>query len=67
MQLRDAGKLELHDPVEKHLPWFQPKGMEKNARPITIWNLLTHTSGLPREAAAPYWTDNEFPSQKGTP
>jgi CubicO group peptidase (beta-lactamase class C family) len=62
MKLRDAGKLELHDPVTKHLPWFQPKGMEKNPRPITIWNLLTHTSGLPREAAAPYWTDNEFPS-----
>lgn len=64
MQLRDAGKLELHDPVAKHLPWFQPKGMEKNPRPITIWNLLTHTSNLPREAAAPYWTDNEFPSQQ---
>ena len=64
MQLRDAGKLELHDPVIKHLPWFRPKGMEKHQRPITIWNLLTHTSGLPREAAAPYWTDNEFPSRK---
>ena len=64
MQLRDAGKLELHDPVTKHLSWFRPKGMEQNSRPITVWNLLTHTSGLPREAAAPYWTDNEFPSQQ---
>ncbi len=28
---------------------------------ITIRHLLTHTSGLPREAAVPYWTDHVFP------
>ncbi len=61
MQLRDMGKLSLHDPIAKHLPWFsigEPKG-----RPITIENLITHTSGLPREAAGPYWTTAEFPSK----
>jgi CubicO group peptidase (beta-lactamase class C family) len=30
---------------------------------VTIRQLLTHTSGLPREAAYPYWTDNKFPSR----
>ena len=30
---------------------------------ITIRHLLTHTSGLPREAAFPYWTDHVFPTR----
>jgi CubicO group peptidase (beta-lactamase class C family) len=62
MQLRDQGRLSLHDPVADHLPWFsvaEPKG-----RPITIENLITHTSGLPREAAGPYWTTTEFPTKE---
>jgi CubicO group peptidase (beta-lactamase class C family) len=29
--------------------------------PVTIRHLLTHTSGLPREAAFPYWTDFRYP------
>lgn len=31
---------------------------------ITIRHLLTHTSGLPREAAFPYWMDANFPTIK---
>lgn len=62
MQLRDAGRLRLDDPVEKHLPWFKPQNPFIGAKPITIWHLLTHTSGLPREAAFPYWTDHNFPT-----
>lgn len=30
---------------------------------MTIQHLLTHTAGLPREGAFPYWTDHEFPSR----
>ncbi len=62
MQLRDAGKVSLDDPVAKHLPWFTIKNPFADAPAITIRHLLTHTSGLPREAAYPYWTDNRFPS-----
>jgi len=62
MQLRDAGKLNLDDPVAKHLPWFKIKSPFADAPAITIRHLLTHTSGLPREAAYPYWTDNKFPT-----
>jgi CubicO group peptidase (beta-lactamase class C family) len=31
---------------------------------VTIRDLLTHTSGLPRESAFPYWSDNLFPSRE---
>ena len=61
MQLRDAGKLSLDDPVVKHLPWFKVKSRFHDAPAVNIRHLLTHTSGLPREAAYPYWTDNFFP------
>ncbi len=61
MQLRDQGKLRLDDPVVKYLPWFQPKPAEADDPPITIEELLTHSSGLPREAG-PHWTTQQFPS-----
>jgi len=63
MQLRDEGRLRLDDPVTRHLPGFEIQNPFPGAPEITIWNLLTHTSGLPREAAVPYWTDHEFPSR----
>ena len=47
MQLRDAGKLHLDDPVAKHLPWFAPKNPFPNSPAITVWHLMTHTGGLP--------------------
>src|SRR2546426_4109570 len=57
MQLRDHGQLGLDDPVAKYLPWFQIRNRYPDALPITIRHLLTHTSGLPRDAAFPYWMD----------
>lgn len=58
MILAEEGKLNLNDPVEKHLPEFQGQMivaerqpsqtvLKKPSRPITIRDLLTHTSGLP--------------------
>ena len=63
MQLRDQGKLQLDDPVAKHLPWFAVRPREPGGPPITIRHLLTHVSGLPREADFPYWTTDEFPTR----
>ncbi|MEO8451196.1 MAG: serine hydrolase domain-containing protein [Gemmatimonadota bacterium] len=63
MQLREQGKLRLDDPVSKFLPWFQVKPAEPGDSPITIEELLTHSSGLPREAG-PHWTTYEFPTQE---
>ncbi|WP_420635476.1 serine hydrolase [Candidatus Palauibacter sp.] len=61
LQLRDQGKLALDDPVAKHLEWFTIKDVFPEAGPVTIEGLLTHSSGLPREAAAPYWTGPDYP------
>lgn len=57
MMLQDEGKLSIDDPVTKHLPEFKNQMLIKEktdsqtvlvkpARPITIKDLLTHTSGL---------------------
>lgn len=64
MILRDAGKLQLDDPITRYLPWFQVKSEFEDAPPITIRHLVTHTSGLPREAAFPYWGDDCFPTRE---
>jgi CubicO group peptidase (beta-lactamase class C family) len=44
MQLVEQGKLSLNDPVRKYLPEFK---VGKEEAPITIHNLLTHSSGIP--------------------
>lgn len=64
LQLRDAQKLQLDDPVTRHLPWFDIQNRHPDAPPITIRHLITHTSGLPREAAFPYWTIDQFPTRE---
>src|SRR5258708_18859832 len=58
MLLIEQGKLALSDPVEKHLPEFRglwmiesqeadkTRSLRRPARPITIRDLLTHTSGM---------------------
>ena len=61
MQLREQGKLRLDDPVSKYLPWFTVKPSASDDPLITIEELLTHSSGLPREAGA-HWTTFEFPT-----
>lgn len=58
MMLVDEGKVRVEDPVEKYLPEFkgQMLAVEQNedhvllrkpARPITVKDVLSHTSGLP--------------------
>ena len=44
LQLRDEGRLDLHEPVSGHLPWFE---VQSEYGPITTHHLMTHTSGLP--------------------
>jgi D-alanyl-D-alanine carboxypeptidase len=62
LQLRDAGRLQLDDPIVRHLPWFTIGQPYADAPVMTIRHLLTHTAGLPREAGFPYWSDGDFPS-----
>lgn len=67
MILADEGKLSVDDPVEKLLPEFREQmlvaerngktvRLKKPSRPITLRDLLTHTSGLPG-GLAPDLTD----------
>lgn len=63
MQLREEGKLRLDDPVEKYLPWFHAQPATPDDGPITIEQLLSHESGLQREAGD-HWTTNEFPTME---
>ena len=46
MTLVDEGKLDLHAPITKYLPWFKlASGFD--ASTITMHHLLSHTSGFP--------------------
>lgn len=44
LQLAEAGKLSLDDTLDRHLDatWLAPE----TAKQITVWQLMTHTSGL---------------------
>ncbi|HYC52111.1 MAG TPA: serine hydrolase domain-containing protein [Gemmatimonadaceae bacterium] len=61
MQLREQDKVRLDDPVSKHLSWFRVKPAADDDGPVTVEQLLTHSSGLPREANS-HWTTYEFPT-----
>lgn len=61
MQQRDEGKLHLRDPVANHLPWYQVEQAHPDGPRVTVEGILTHSSGLPRESAHPYWTGPDYP------
>ena len=64
MQLRDEGKLALGDAVSKHLPWATIPAPADGGT-VTVSNILSHSSGLPRESDYPYWSDKfEFPTRE---
>lgn len=65
MQQRDAGTLRLDDPLTDHLGWLDIADVHPDDEPITIRRVLTHSSGLPREVAVPYWSGVfDFPTRK---
>ena len=68
LQLVDDGRLDLHSPVERYLPWFavpQPPGQP----PITVAHLLSHTAGIvagidgTAEAAFQVWSLRDLPTR----
>ncbi len=50
--LAERGKLNIDEPLKKYLP-DEPAAWE----PITIFNLLTHTSGIPNDTSLPGFID----------
>lgn len=76
MMLVDAGKVELDDPVEKYLPEFKNQWLaverdnehlllKKPSHPITVRNVLSHTSGLPFKSALEEPTLDRLPLAVG--
>lgn len=58
LQLRDAGKLKLDDPVHLYIPELkQTKSLTKDAPEITIRHLLTHGAGFPEDNP---WGDRQL-------
>lgn len=54
LKLEAEGRIQLNDPVQKYLPWFQMRyrGIHQGRQfdgyvPITLEQLLHHTSGIP--------------------
>jgi CubicO group peptidase (beta-lactamase class C family) len=62
MQLRDAGRVSLDDPVSKYVESFHIASRFPDSPPITLLQIATHTSGFPREAPLDYWRTLKFPS-----
>lgn len=72
MMLVDEGKVRLDDPVEKYLSEFKKQWLaverdndhmllKKPGHPITIRNVLSHTSGLPFKSAIEEPTLDQLP------
>ncbi len=62
MLLRDAGKVNLDDPIEKYLPEFRIKSSYADARPPTFRMVAAHAAGLPREGAQEGWRTMDMPT-----
>lgn len=64
LQLRDAGRISLDDPITKWVPELKFSNVDP-ARPVlTIRHLLSHTGGVPREVDGTYWNDMSFPTRE---
>ena len=57
LQLRDEGKLDLEDPLSKHLP-------EAAHGTPTLRRMLAHASGLQREPPGEIWETLTFPDEE---
>ncbi len=58
LKLRDEGKLKLDDPVSLYIPEMKNMPyLTKDASPVTIRNLLTHSAGYPEDNP---WGDRQL-------
>ncbi len=76
MMLVDEGKVKLDDPVERYVPEFREVWLaverdadhvllKRPAHPITVREILSHTSGLPFKSAIEEPTLDRFPLSVG--
>lgn len=65
MDLVEDGRLSLDTPIASYLDGLGAQDETGAEEPITVRNILSHISGLPREAILDYWADNTFPDTDG--
>jgi CubicO group peptidase (beta-lactamase class C family) len=62
LQLREEGRLNVHEPVTRYLPWFE---VQSEHEPITLHHLMSHTASItmgpefPGEARYEVWALRE--------
>lgn len=57
LHLRDEGKLQLDDPVEKYIPPMRGQALTTDAPKITIRHLMSHSAGFPEDNP---WGDRQL-------
>ncbi len=57
LKLRDEGKLQLDDAVEKYIPALKGQRLTKDAPVMTIRHLMTHSAGFPEDNP---WGDRQL-------
>jgi len=57
LQLRDAGKLRLDDPIDQYIPAMKGQVLTKDGAPITIRHLMSHQAGFPEDNP---WGDRQL-------
>lgn len=57
LKLRDEGRLDLDDPVEKYIPEMKGQALTKDAPVMTIRHLITHSAGFPEDNP---WGDRQL-------
>jgi CubicO group peptidase (beta-lactamase class C family) len=46
MQLQEKGIIDINQPLNKYLPWFNPLNRGENLNDVTIKSVITHSSGI---------------------
>ena len=63
MQLAEAGKIDIDEPLDKYLPQFSIRSrFDTTAEPLSVRSVLTHHSGLPADLNKGMWSDAPFTS-----
>ncbi len=63
LQLRDAGKIKLDDPVWKYIPELKGQKYSADSPEITVRHLLTHAAGFPEDNP---WGDRQLGISEAT-
>lgn len=58
MQLQDAGKIDVSEPIQTYLPELKITSRFNDPNPILIRDIMSHSSGLPSDILNGFFCDN---------